>query len=114
MQTLILSIAVITVFVTIWALVKRYEARLVLFVAGLFMALISLRPMMAFQQFDKSMTNPNLIIAICSAMGFAAVIKLTGCDVHLVSLLTKPLKKVGVFLLPACGFVTALITIAIP
>lgn len=114
MQTLILGIAVITVFVTIWALVKRYEARLVLFVAGLFMALISLRPMMAFQQFDKSMTNPNLIIAICSAMGFAAVIKLTGCDVHLVSLLTKPLKKVGVFLLPACGFVTALITIAIP
>ncbi len=114
MQTLTLSIAVITVFVTIWALIKRYEARLVLFVSGLFMALISLSPMMAFHQFDKSMTNPNLIIAICSAMGFAAVIKLTGCDVHLVSLLTKPLKKIGFFLLPACGFVTSLVTIAIP
>ena len=62
MQTMILAIAVITVFVTIWALIKRYEARLVLFVSGLFMALVSLQPMMAFRQFDKSMTNPNLII----------------------------------------------------
>ncbi len=98
----------------IWGLVKRYETRLVLIAGGLFMALISLKPMMAFQQFDKSMTNPNLIIAICSAMGFAAVVKLTGCDVHLVSLLTKPLKKIGIFLLPACGLVTAVVSVALP
>lgn len=114
MHTLVLGLAIIAVFVTIWALIKRYETRLVLIVAGLFMAAISLHPMMAFQQFDKSMTNASLIIAICSAMGFAAVVKLTGCDAHLVGLLTKPLKKIGLLLLPACGFVVALVTVALP
>ena len=61
--------------------------------AGFLMAFISLKPMMAFQQFDKSMTNGGLIVAICSAIGFAAVISYTKCDVHLVTLLTRPLKN---------------------
>jgi len=114
MQSVTLGIALLAVVVTIWALIKRYETRLVLVVSGLFMAIISLQPMMAFHQFDKSMTNASLIIAICSSMGFAAVVKLTGCDAHLVSLLTKPLKRIGVFLLPACGFVTCLVAVALP
>ena len=78
------------------------------------MAFISLQPMIAFKQFDKSMTNGSLIIAICSALGFAAVISLTKCDVHLVSLLMRPLKKLGVFLLPSCMIVTSVIATAIP
>ena len=73
--------AVVVVCVTVWALIKRYETRLVLLVSGLVMALLSL---------DKSMTNGSLIIAICSAMGFAAVISVTKCDAHLVRLLTQP------------------------
>ena len=54
--------------------------------------------MVAFKQFDKSMTNGSLIIAICSALGFAAVISLTKCDIHLVSLLMKPLKRLGLLI----------------
>ena len=89
--------AVVVVCVTVWALIKRYETRLVLLVSGLVMALLSLDPMMAFKQFDKSMTNGSLIIAICSAMGFAAVISVTKCDAHLVRLLTQRLKAHGDF-----------------
>lgn len=106
--------AVVVVIAAVYGLIKRYETRLVLLVSGLVMALISLQPMMAFKQFDKSMTNSSLIIAICSAMGFAAVISITKCDVHLVRLLTKPLKKLGLFLLPACMAVTSVIATAIP
>ncbi len=106
--------AAAVVVLTVAALIKRYETRLVLIVAGFVMAILSLNPMMAFQQFDKSMTNASLIIAICSAMGFAGVISLTKCDLHLVSLLTKPLKKLGIFLLPACSLVTGFVSIAIP
>ena len=106
--------AVVVVIAAVYGLIKRYETRLVLLVSGLVMALISLQPMMAFKQFDKSMTNSSLIIAICSAMGFAAVISITKCDVHLVRLLTKPLKKLGIFLLPACMAVTSIIATAIP
>lgn len=106
--------ALIVVIATVYALFKRYEPRLVLVTSGLVMAVLSLDPMMAFKQFDKSMTNASLIIAICSAMGFAGVISLTKCDVHLVALLTKPLKKLGIFLLPACAIVGSCVAIAIP
>lgn len=103
--TIIVSLVVVCL--TVYGLIKRYETRMVLIAAGLVMAILSLEPMMAFQQFDKSMTNPALIIAICSAMGFAGVVSLTGCDVQLVALLMKPLRSMGVLLLPACMCVAA-------
>lgn len=109
-----IAMALIVVCATVWALIKRYETRLVLLTAGLVMALLSMKPMMAFQQFDKSMTNGALIIAICSAMGFAAVVSLTKCDLHLVALLTKALRRMGILLLPACSIVTGIVAIAIP
>ena len=110
--TIIVSLVVVCL--TVYGLIKRYETRMVLIAAGLVMAILSLEPMMAFQQFDKSMTNPALIIAICSAMGFAGVVSLTGCDVQLVALLMKPLRSMGVFLLPACMCVVAFCSMAIP
>ena len=110
--TLIVSLVVVCV--TVWALIKRYETRMVLIAAGLVMAFASLEPMMAFQQFDKSMTNANLIIAICSAMGFAGVISLTKCDVQLVALLLKPLRSMGIFLLSASMCVAGFCAVAIP
>lgn len=113
-MSLTLLFALFVVIATVWALVKRIETRLVLITGGLAMALFSLKPLVAFEQFDKSMTNSSLIIAICSAMGFAAAVSLTKCDVHLVALLTRPLKRLGVLLLPACMIVTGLCAVAIP
>lgn len=106
--------AVVVVILTVAALIKRFETRLVLLTSGLVMALLSMKPMTAFAQFDKSMTSGALIIAICSAMGFAAVVSMTKCDLHLVALLTRPLKRAGIFLLPACAAVTGIVSVAIP
>lgn len=105
--------ACVIVVAALYALVKRIETRLVLLVAGLAMCCISLDPMAAFKQFDKSMTTSSLIISICSSMGFAACITMTKCDLHLVSLLTKPLKKLGIMLLPCCMIVTGIASLAI-
>jgi DcuC family C4-dicarboxylate transporter len=107
-------IAVVVVIATIYCLIKRYETRLVLFTAGLFLCCVSLKPMDALNQFAKSMTNATLIMAICGAMGFAYVITQTKCDKHLVSLLAAPLKRVGIFLIPACTAVTFFVNVAIP
>jgi DcuC family C4-dicarboxylate transporter len=107
-------LALLIVIGAVVALIKRYETRLVLLTAGFLMAIISLDPMMAFKQFDKSMTSGNLIISICSAMGFAGVISLTKCDAHLVTLLTRPLKRVGILLLPCCMVITCFLATAIP
>lgn len=84
----------------IYCLIKRYETRLVLFTAGLFLCCISMKPMAALDQFAKSMTNASLIMAICGAMGFAYVVTHTSCDRHLVSLLAAPLKRLGILLIP--------------
>lgn len=107
-------LALVVTIVAIYALIKRYETRFVLLTAGFVMAIGSLNPLAAFQQFDASLTNAKLIIPICSALGFAAVISLTKCDVHLVSFLTKPLQKLGLALLPMCMVVVSIISIAIP
>ncbi len=94
--------AIAVVILTLAALIRRYDTKLVLLIAGLAMCCLSMNPMAAFQQFDKSMTNSALIISICSSMGFAACVTMTKCDLHLVSLLTKPLNKLGIMLLPCC------------
>lgn len=106
--------ALVIVALTLVALVKRYETRLVLCVSGLLMCIISLDPMAAYNQFAKSMTTGNLIQSICSAMGFAFLISYTKCDIHLVQLLTRPMKSLGLFLIPCCTLLTAVINAAIP
>ena len=47
-------------------------------------------------------------------MGFAMVIQMTECDVHLVKLLSAPLSKFGFLLVPATTALTYFICIAIP
>lgn len=107
-----LSVGII--FLAIYLLVKQYETRLVLFGSGLAMCVLAWEPMSAFAEFSKYMTNGGLIMAICSSMGFAYVMKYTTCDVHLVKALSKPLAKLGFFLIPATVIVTFAINIAIP
>ncbi len=107
-------IGIAVVILTIWALIKKYETKLVLMTAGLFLACISLDPMAALNAFAKSMTNNGLILAICSSMGFALVIQMTECDMHLVKLLAAPLARLGFLLVPATTIITYFICIAIP
>ena len=106
--------ALVIIVLTLVALVKRYETRLVLCVSGLVMCIISLDPMAAYDQFAKSMTTGNLIQSICSAMGFAFLVSYTKCDIHLVQMLTRPMKSLGLFLIPCCTLLTAVINAAIP
>ncbi len=113
-MTILGWIAIGIVILTIAALVKRWETRLVLFTSGLLMCLISFQPMEAFNAFASSMTKGGLITAICTSMGFAMVSNYTRCDQHLVALLSKPIKGLGLFLIPVCTAVTILVNIAIP
>ena len=47
------------ILITIYCLMKQYETRLVLFVSGVIMAIISGNLMVAFDAFSKSMKNAN-------------------------------------------------------
>ena len=107
-------IAVATIFAVIAALLKKFEVRTTLLSAGIFLCLISLAPMQAFDQFAKMMTSATLVQAITAAMGFAFLMSYTKADLHLVTLLAAPLKHLGVFLIPACTIVTLIVNTAIP
>ena len=107
-------IAIAGIVVTIYLLIKKYETRTVLIGVGLLMSLLTLNPMGALDAFAKSMTSGGLIMAICSSMGFAYVMKYTQCDTHLVHLRTKPLGGLKFFLIPVATVITFFINIAIP
>lgn len=107
-------LAVAVIFLTVYALIKRMETRLVLFTAGFFLCIVSLDPMNALNSFAKSMTNGSLVMAICSSMGFAFIARYTQSDRCLVHYLATPIRGLGVFLIPVCTAVTFFINIAIP
>ena len=107
-------IAVAAILFTIAALLRKVEPRLVLLGVGLFLCVVSLKPIAALDQFAKMMTTPTLGQSILSAMGFACLLSLTGCDRHLVQLMVRPLKRLGLFLIPVCTIVTLLVNTAIP
>ena len=107
-------LAVAVTILTVYALIKRLETRLVLFTAGFVLCLVSMDPLSALDSFAKSMTNNSLVMAICSSMGFAFIANYTQCDRSLVHYLAAPIRGLGVFLIPICTAVTFFINIAIP
>lgn len=107
-------VAIAVIILTIVALVKRMETRLVLITAGLFLCCVSLVPLQGLDAFAKSMTKGSLITAICSSMGFAYVAKYTQCDRALVHYLASPIRGLGAFLIPVCTALTFFVNIAIP
>ena len=62
-------LAIAVTILTVYALIKRLETRLVLFTAGFVLCLVSMDPLSALNSFAKSMTNNSLVMAICSSMG---------------------------------------------
>lgn len=107
-------VAILGIIATVYLLIKKYETRTVLISVGLLMAMLTFKPMEAFDAFAKSMTSSGLIMAICSSMGFAYVMKYTQCDTHLVHLMTRPLSGLKFFLIPIATVITFFINIAIP
>ncbi len=103
----------VIVLITIYLLIKQYETRMVLFCSGFVMAIISGDPMAAFKAFSHAMQESRIFEPIIAVMGFAMVLKITGCDMHLVHLLARYLKKVRPLLIPGAVAATFLINISV-
>ena len=94
-------------------LARRAEVRLVLLGAGFLMAALAGQPMVIPDTFARAMVA-GVVAPICTAMGFAAVLSATGCDRHLVALLTAPLRRAGPLLLPGSVLAAYLVNLAVP
>lgn len=108
------AVGVLVIIATIIAIIKRYEAKLVLFIAGLVMTIVAGQFNVAIETFTNSMVNKGLVPVICSVMGFAFVMKKTECDIHLVHLLADHIKKYVILLIPSAVIITWLVNIALP
>ncbi|MDR3561056.1 MAG: C4-dicarboxylate transporter DcuC [Negativicutes bacterium] len=102
------------VLATFVAIVKRYETRMVLFLSGLLMSILAMKPAAAIDEFSAAMINSGLVPVICTVMGFAFVMKQTKCDSHLVHLLAGFLTRFRPILIPGTVLVTFAINIALP
>jgi DcuC family C4-dicarboxylate transporter len=80
--------------------VRRMDVRLVLLVGSLplFMTGRGLSSMLV--RVADEMANPATVVPICAAIGFAFVLRLTGCDQELVQLLLRPLRVVRALVIP--------------
>ena len=107
-------IALVVTVLTFAAIIRKAEVRLALLTGGLVMAVLSWKLQAFSEAFTSSMTVAGLISVILPVMGFAAIMELVGCNAHLVKMLTDPLLKVRVILVPGAMLVTYLINTAIP
>lgn len=103
------------VILTIVAIIKRWEVRLVLFTSGALMAILSGNPFGAVTVFTgpNGLISGGLVPVITTVMGFAYVLKLTECDAHLIHAIVKPMTKLEKVLIPATVIITALINVAL-
>ncbi len=107
-------VGVCVLLLAIYMLIKQYETRMVLFMAGMVMCLAAMDPMAAFKGFTAAIKGSTMIEIITASMGFAMVLEHTKCDKHLVHLLANGLKKVGPALIPGAVLVTAFVHISVP
>ncbi len=98
---IIIAIAVIFMF-------KRIDVRLSLGLCAAGLFLISGKLPQLFVIIVQQMTNEKTVVPICTAMGFAYVLRLTECDRHLTHLLITPLRHSKWLLIPG-GIITAYI-----
>jgi DcuC family C4-dicarboxylate transporter len=104
-------VAVFVVVAAVALIVRGWDVRLVLLgaafaVAGFAGSEHSVAAVV--RTFLGTFSNEKFVIPICSAMGFAYVLRHTGCERHLVLLLVRPLRRVRWLIVPGVvvvGFV---------
>lgn len=114
MQTFRLFLALAGIVAVVALLIMKKDTKTVLIGVGLVLCVLCLKPLDGLNAFTSYMTKAGLIKAICASMGFAFVMKFTGCDRALVNLLTRPLGNIGFLLIPLVVALTYFINIAIP
>jgi DcuC family C4-dicarboxylate transporter len=83
------------------ALVSRgIDARMLLLLGALPLFLLTGQLPEMVKKIGSEMASSGTVVPICSAMGFAFVLRLTACDQHLVRLLIQPLRRIRALLIP--------------
>src|SRR5262249_21703499 len=96
-----------------YLLVRKMDVRLVLAMCVFVLFAIAHRIPLFFETFAQKMVDGRFVVPICTAWGFAHVLRLTGCDAHLVRLLLKPVQRARWAIIPGGVVVAFLVNTAI-
>ena len=108
-----LALGLLIIGLAVFLVLRGVEVRLVLAVAALVLGVLAWDPWPVVIQFLATMADGKFIIPICSAMGFVYVLKQARCDEHLVHLLSRPLRRVRLLLIPGTVLVGFFVNIPI-
>lgn len=105
--------AALVIAAAVFAVARRADVRLVLPLAGLALGLLGGDAAAVVRKFLVTLSDERFIVPLCTAMGFARVLRQTGCDRHLVVLLAAPLRRVRVLLVPGTVLVGFLVNVPV-
>jgi DcuC family C4-dicarboxylate transporter len=108
-----LPLAAVVIALAVVAVARRVDVRLALTLAGLALGMLAVQTNAVVQAFLLMLCNEQFVLPICSAMGFAYVLRHTGCDQHLVRLLAEPVRRVRPLAVPGAVLVGFVVNIPI-
>ncbi len=108
-----LSAGLFVIVVVILAIVRRADVRLTLLLAALALGCLAGRPDVIVQKFLTTLVNEQFAIPLGCSLGFAYVLRQTGCDQHLVHLLVRPMRRVRPLLIPGAVLVGVLVNVPV-
>ncbi len=112
-MALIPLLVLVLIALAVFAVIRGADVRLALFAAALVIAGVNGDITPVVREFLGTFSNEKFVVPICTAMGFAYVLKHTGCERHLVLLLVKPLRYARWLLVPGVVAVGFLVNIPV-
>ena len=106
-------VAILIICMAVVGVLRGVDVRLVLLAAALALGALAgdLAPIV--REFLATFSNEKFVVPICTAMGFAYVMKHTECDKHLVLVLVRPLRYVRFLLIPGVVLVGFFVNIPV-
>ncbi|HCJ91331.1 MAG TPA: C4-dicarboxylate ABC transporter [Acidaminococcaceae bacterium] len=109
-----LYVAVVILIATVVAIVKKYDSRMVLLVAGVAMACLAGKPKIAFDAFITWAAHKSLVPILCTVVGFTYVTAYTKCDEDFVNIMSKFVTKGKHLLIPSAILIAYIASLALP
>jgi DcuC family C4-dicarboxylate transporter len=110
---MLLIVGLLILVGAIVAVMRGIDVRLVLVLAALALGTVAGDPVAILRTFLATLAREQFVVPICCAMGFAQVLRTTGCDRHLVHLLVGPLRRVRWLLVPGAVVVGFLVNVPV-
>jgi len=106
-------LALIVIVTAVTAVARGVEVRISLLIAAVLLGLLAGDLPAVVRTFLETFSNEKFVVPICSAMGFAYVLKHTGCDDQMVRLLVEPVRRVRFLMLPGIVLVGFIVNIPV-